>query len=108
MIYTLGCCSLGKRRPTWPFLPGQILPSEEVKDKRNNDADDNRGSQRKIKGKIAPVDVNITRQAAEPWEPRAEREQQPERRQQEAEKDQGFPQGIHERKTKAVDYFVNR
>jgi hypothetical protein len=90
------------------FIPGQILPSEEVKDKRNNHTDDNRGRQRKVKAKIAPIDVDVPRQAAEPRELRAEREQQPERGEQETEKDQGFPQGIHERKTKAVDYFVNR
>jgi hypothetical protein len=65
--------------------PGRILPSEEVKDKRNNQTEEDTGGKWKVKGKIAPMDVNIAWEPAEPGHLRAGREQQAERDQQDTE-----------------------
>jgi hypothetical protein len=35
----------------------EILPSEQIKDKGNNEAQQNAGGQGKVKSKISPVDV---------------------------------------------------
>jgi hypothetical protein len=37
----------------------RILPPEEIKDKRENQAQQNAGSERKIKGKPLPLDKDV-------------------------------------------------
>jgi hypothetical protein len=87
--------------------PGQILPSEEIKDKRNNKAENKTRSQRKIKGKIPLVDIDVAGQPPQPRELRAESEQHPEQDENQAEKDKRPAEGIHERKPSDPYYQIS-
>src|SRR5918999_3718233 len=52
----------------------RILPPEQVKDKRYNQADDETGHKRKIKGKALSFDQNITGKLAQPRDLRCQRD----------------------------------
>jgi hypothetical protein len=78
-------------------LSGWILPSEEVKDKRNNQADNDGRREWEIEREIAALDIDISGKAAEPGDFRSEGEQQSQDNQNDADKDKRLAEGIHQK-----------
>jgi hypothetical protein len=73
----------------------QILPSKKVKDKSYENTDEQAGRQRKIKSKAAPLDVNIARQIAQPWDLASQGEHQSDDNQDDSQEDERFAESIH-------------
>jgi hypothetical protein len=53
-------------RPGWTDPNSKSLPSQKVKDKRDDDANDNTSRERKIERKTIALDRNIAGQMTEP------------------------------------------
>jgi hypothetical protein len=73
----------------------KILPSEQIKDKGNNETQQNAGGQRKVKGKISPVDVDVAWKPAQPWNLVSERKEQSQRNEQDAEENKRLAERGH-------------
>jgi hypothetical protein len=72
-----------------------ILPSKKIKDKRNDEAQQQAGSERKIKGEAAAVEIDVAGELAEPGNLRPEGKKESQCDEQDAEKNKRFAESTH-------------
>jgi hypothetical protein len=75
----------------------KILPSKKIKNKGNNDADENAGRQRKIKTEAFPLDRYVSRKMPQPGQFARERKHRADDNQHNADQDQCLTQSRHGR-----------
>jgi hypothetical protein len=73
----------------------KILPAKEINDKRDHEADQQTGGQRKVEGKALTMDRNIAGEVSEPRDFAAKLKNKPDDNQQQAQDNQRFSQFAH-------------
>jgi hypothetical protein len=72
-----------------------ILPSKQIKDKRDDEAEQQAGSERKIESKASPVDVDVAGELAQPWDFGPEGKEQSQNYQEDSKNNKGLAKISH-------------